>query len=256
MAPIQISDFHSEGVTLTSAAEPDFDIRVQAMLCRDESPALDLKPYLTIVSNRNPRTIVAYTVAWTATLRNESSEVSYTQFKFPDAVAGTGNGLAVLRGREIGTGEQRLVVMGFEVWPVEYVDSYREFGRRTAKRLGDVKNLQIALDAVLFDDGVLLGPDNSRVAEHFIEFVHAKQLLYRDIVVGLENGNAMEDVFAPLRAILAARHHSDAMDPMAVYPRQAAAEILGFHDRIVLEVFRRTLRREPFAIRRLSETSD
>ena len=40
--------------------------------------------------------------------------------------------------------------------------------------------------------------DQSRLAEHFIEFVHAKQSLYRDIVVGLENG--WGDVFAPLRS--------------------------------------------------------
>jgi hypothetical protein len=37
---------------------------------------------------------------------------------------------------------------------------------------------------------------------------------------------------------------------MGGYRRQAAAEVLGFHDRVALEIFRRTLRREPFSIRR------
>jgi hypothetical protein len=256
MATIEISDFDSHGVTLTSAAAPDFDACAQAILAVAAPAVLQLKPYLTIVRNRNPRTVVAYTVSWTATLRNQSSEVNYTQFKFPDAVAGTTHGLSVLQGREIRTGEERLVGMGFEVWPPEYADSYCEFGRQGVMRLGEVKKLRISLDAVIFEDGAMLGRDESRLAEHFIEFVLAKQSLYRDIVVGLENGSSLSDVFAPLRESLAARHQPQAHDPMAVYHRQAAAEVLAFHDRVVLEVFRRTLRREPFSIRRLSETSD
>jgi hypothetical protein len=249
MSPIQIFDFDRHGVTLTSAADPDFDARAQAILAGHAAPALDLKPYLAIVTNRNPRTVVAYSVSWTASLRNESSEISYTQCQFPDAVAGTSNGLSVLQGREIQTGEERLVGMGFEVWPAEYVDSYRDFGRQAAEHLGEVKNLRIALDAVIFDDGMLLGPDESHLAEHFIAFVHAKQSLYRDIVVGLENGEGTEDVFAPLRQTLSARHQpANLIGPLAAYRRAAAAEVLRFHDRIVLEVFRRALRREPFTI--------
>ena len=250
MVPIEISDFDSEGVTLISAAEPDFDARAQAILSGYAAPVLDLKPYLAIVSNRNRRTVVAYAIAWAATFRNESSEVSYTQFQFPDAVAGTGNGLSLLQGREIKTGEQRLVGMGFEVWPVEYVDSYREIGRQSGHYSGDVKDLAIELDAVIFDDGAMLGRDESHLAEHFIEFVQAKQLLYRDIVVGLENSDVMEDVFAPLREIVSSRHHAHLADPPAIYRRKAAAEVLGFHDRLVLEIFRRTLRREAFVIQR------
>jgi len=124
-------------------------------------------------------------------------------------------------------------------------------------RLGELKELRIALDAVIFEDGTMLGRDESRLAEHFIEFVLAKQSVYRDIVVGLENGDWRDDVFGPLReTVAAARHQSQHQDLMAGYRRQAAAEVLGFHHRIALEVFRRTLRREPFAIKRLSETSD
>lgn len=251
MTPIQVTDFDSDGVTLTPATAPEFDARAQSILGGDASRVLELKPYLAIVENRDPRTLVAYTVSWTTTRRNETSEVHHTQFKFPDAVAGTSNGLAVLHGREIRTGEDRLVGMGFEVWPPEYVDSYCEFGRQAALGLGEVKQLGIALDAAIFDDGVLLGPDEARLAEHFIEFVHEKQTLYRDIVVGLESGDVKEDVFAPLREALAQTRSGQV--PLLGYRRQAAAEVLGFHNRVALEVFRRALRREPFAIRRPSE---
>jgi hypothetical protein len=250
MVPIQIAGFDAEGVTLTGPTDPGFDARAQAILSGYASPVLGLKPYLAIVSNHDPRTIVAYTVAWTVTRRNESTEKNRTQFKFPDAVAGTGNGLSILQGREIKTGEERLVGMGFEVWPAEYVDSYRDFGQRDIGRLGEVRNLRIELDAVIFDDGALLGPDESHLGEHFIAFVQAKQTLYREVVVGLELGSVGDDVFAPLRETVAAPPRRNAVDPLAIYTRQAAAEVLGWHDRIVLEVFRRALRRESFSIKR------
>ena len=248
MFPIEVTDFESQGVTLAIATDPDFDARAQAILAGYASPVLALKPFLAIVSNYDSRTVVAYTVGWTVTRRNGFTEANTTQFKFPDAVAGTGNGLAVLQGREIRTGEERLVGMGFEVWPVEYVEQYREFGEHERKDLGDVKGLQVSLDAVIFDDGTLLGPDNSRLAEHFIAYVQAKQALYRDVVVGLETRGVDADVFAGLRETAASR--PNLADPMGLYPHQAAAEILGWRDRILLEVFRRALRREAFTVKR------
>jgi hypothetical protein len=254
MDPIRIGDFESEGVTLTPASAADFDERAQAILDGNASPLFELKPYLAIVKNRNPRTVVAYTVSWTVTLRNGMSETHHTQFKFPDAVAGTNNGLSLLAGREIRTGEERLVGVGFETWPPEYVNTYRDYGLAESEQLMNVKSVEIALDAVIFDDGMMLGPDQWRLAEHFIEFVRAKQSLYRDIVVGLENGE--HDVVAPLRAMVSVPPSSAYKNPLDLYPRLAAEEILHFQDRVRVEVFRRTLRREPFAIRRLSGKSD
>jgi hypothetical protein len=165
MDPIRISDFESEGVTLTPATGADFDERSQAILDGNASPLFELKPYLAIVRNQNPRTVVAYTVSWTVTQRNGMSEVHGTQFKFPDAVAGTNNGLSLLEGREIRTGEERLVGVGFEVWPPEHVNTYRDFGLEEARRLMNVTSVELTLDAVIFDDGTLLGPDRSRLAE-------------------------------------------------------------------------------------------
>ena len=157
MDPIRISHFESEGVTLTPASAADFDERAQTILGGNASPLFELKPYLAIVSNRNPRTVVAYTVAWTAIQRNDSSETNYGQFKFPDAVAGTNNGLSLLAGREIRTGEERLVGMGFEAWPPEHVNAYRDYGLAGAQRLINVKRVEVALDAAIFDDGAMLG---------------------------------------------------------------------------------------------------
>jgi hypothetical protein len=256
MDAIEIADFAPQGVTLIPASAPDFDAHAQAILGDHASPALDLAPYLAIVRNQNSRTVVAYTIAWTATLRNGASRVKYTQFKFPDSVAGTSNGLSLLESREIRSGEQRLHGLGFELWPPEHTRAYREYGLAEALEWGAVTRIEIALDAVIFDDGALLGPDRSRLAEHFIEFVRAKQTAYRDILVALENGSINDDAFAPLRAIVSTPPPALPMDPFSIYSRMAAEEILNFHRRVTIEVFRRTFRREPFTIRRPSETSD
>ena len=161
-----------------------------------------------------------------------------------------------MQGRELRSGDERLVGLRFEAWPPEHVNSFRDYGLAEAGRLGEVKALHVELDGAIFEDGAMLGRDESRLAEHFIEFVHAKQSAYRDIVVGLENGDVREEVFTPLRAVAAARHAGPPRNSLDVYRRQAAAEVLGFRDRVLLEVFRRTLRREPFVIRRLSGMSD
>ena len=104
----------------------------------------------------------------------------------------------------------------------------------------------------MFDDGTLLGPDESRVAEHFITFVKAKQTMYREILVGLEMGDHYHEVFAPVRD-LAVNTAIDSRDTTAVYENVAAIEILNLQKKITLEVFRRALRREAFSIRREEE---
>ena len=247
MVPIEIADFADDGIFLMPPGDPHFDQRAHAILLGDAAAALDLKPCLTIFANRNPRTVVAYTVAWSVTRRNESTETTYTQFKFPDAVAGTGSGLAVLQGREVRCGEERLVGMGFEVWPPEYADSYRSFGLEQLHRLGDIRQIRIAVDGVIFDDGTLLGPDESRLAEHFILYVQAKQQIYRDVVSGIENDFRSDEVFAPYVKRLATV--PDPTDPIDTYTHQAAAEALAWRDRVLAEIFRRALRRAPFTIR-------
>ena len=256
MDPIEIADFEPEGVTLLPVIAADFESRAEAILGDHAPPAFDLAPYLVIVRNQNPRTIVAYTVAWTVTGRHGASHVKYTQYKFPDAVAGTSHGLSLLEGREVRTGEQRLHGLGFELWPPEHARAYRDYGLSEASEFGAVTRIEIALDAVILDDGALLGPDRSHLAEHFIEFVRAKQSAYRDTLIALESGRPADDALAPLRVMASAQPPTAPIDPLSIYPRMAAEEILAFHRRVSLEVFRRSLRREPFSIRRLSETSD
>lgn len=247
------SDIASLGrVALTLADDPAFDARAGALLPEGMDAVQALKPYLIIVTNRDLRTVVAYSLSWSVTSRNGTTETRHTQFKYPDAVAGTGEGLGILQGREIHPGQERLAGTDFELWPIEYVDEYLHWGSQIIRKLGDVQTLRVGLDAVIFDDGTLLGPDRSHLAEHFIEFVKAKQTLYRDVLVGLETGEHYHEIFESVRAI-AADTSVDSNDSTAVYENVAAIEILNLQRKITLEVFRRALRREAFSIRREAE---
>ena len=106
---------------------------------------------------------------------------------------------------------------------------------------------------MIFDDGTMIGPDQSRLCDHFSAFLEAKQELYREVLMGLEAGRLTDDVLAPPRRLISVQpHHPTTLppDPVDQYLRIAASEIVFWHNRIAGEVFRRAMRREPFVISR------
>src|ERR1044071_7773258 len=81
------------GVQLLVANSPTLDERLAAILpSRSVDIVKKLKPYVAIVTNRSKLTLVAYTVLFRATRANGTSDETFVQFKFPDAVAGTAVG--------------------------------------------------------------------------------------------------------------------------------------------------------------------
>ena len=168
------------------------------------------------------------------------------------------------RGREIRPREQRVIGVGFELWPDEDVAAYRDSWLGRSEKWKDVAALHIELDAVIFDDGLLLGPDRSGLGEHFAAHLAAKQDVYRDMVERIDSSGVADDIFAPLRQTVVARRNEsgsvpqlafDLKNPLARYPKEAAAEALGMQHNIMGDVFRRALRREPFIIHRRSDPS-
>jgi hypothetical protein len=108
----------------------------------------------------------------------------------------------------------------------------------------DLTALQIELDAIIFDDGLLLGPDHSGLAEQFAEYVAARQDVYRGMVERIDGSSGVsDDIFAPLREAVARRSEN----PIA---SEAAAEALGLQHNIMRDVFQQVLRPDPFIIRR------
>ena len=86
-------------VAIISPTSVEFDALVMALLGRLADRALRLKPYLAIVWNQSPRTIVAFTSEWIS-FPNEYGATTQARSRvtFPDAVCGPVLGRSVQQG--------------------------------------------------------------------------------------------------------------------------------------------------------------
>jgi hypothetical protein len=208
------------------------------------------------VSNQSPQTVVAWAANWQVRTKRGTRTTHHCWVRCPDAVCGDGSGRRSGQEREIAPGGLGLMARGCAVTPenIQYQEGawLDRFVQENEQELADVTELSIDLDAVIFDDGALIGPDHSRWSVQFAAYVNAKQDVYRTIVQRLEHCKASEDFFGPIRAMLWGPEHHDKRDPLTTYPSQAAAEAIGWQRRALLDVFKPAIRAEPFVIRRRS----
>jgi hypothetical protein len=215
-----------------------------------------MKPFLTILSNRGRRTLVAYAVAWEL-VQGARRSITTSQHKYPDAVAPA----TPRRGNEIHSGEQKIVAMGIEIdcgrWGGQateefYLSQFIEW----FEEYKDASSLSIALDAAIFDDGEFYGPNKSKLDQHFKTYVDAKQEFYRAIVSGLESGMSLDEAFTPIETVIRADARNPALDwrdVRTMSKRTAAPEVrnwrLQYGDEAAPEMYRRAVRTDPFEIR-------
>ena len=64
--------------------------------------------------------------------------------------------------------------------------------------------LEIAVDAVLFEDGRLLGPNQSQVDTRFLLLLQRKQELYRAATELMASGNSLDEALAKLKSAIPA----------------------------------------------------
>jgi hypothetical protein len=91
------------GLELMSPTDPAFDAAARPLFRGNFDELMKLRPFLTVVSNRCDRTLVAYTRAWNVA----QHVIVFDQRKYPDAVAPD----APQRGNEIRPGEQKITAM-------------------------------------------------------------------------------------------------------------------------------------------------
>jgi hypothetical protein len=250
----------SEHITLTSPAESEFDPLVRSLFRGNSEELLKLKPFLVIVSNDSPRTMVAYTLRWEIELPLGRRSTS----KYPDAVGGS----APMRGNEICPGEQQIVPKDMEIdcgrWngsnPTE--DFYLRQSAERCEEFADATDIRIGFDAVIFEDGEAIGPNMSSLCDHFAAYVNAKQDFCRSLVQNLDSGQSMDEAFRPIEMVIAngrANPRISRKDALALWPREAAAELRLWrkqHGEAALPgIIRRAVRKEPFVIRRRDEPS-
>jgi len=120
--------------------------------------------------------------------------------------------------------------------------------------LADAETIEITLDAAIFSDGQLVGPDHSNLEQSFMAEFESKQKFFRQIVADLDAGHPMEEAFAPVNA-LAQQHPPSPRDDLgAFYETITAPEVVSLRKRVgdasVRAVFGGAIRKEPFVIRR------
>ena len=220
--------------------------------------ALLCAPQLAIVRNGSPYTIVAYAVSFKSTRRDGKWDKHLSQFKYPDAVVATDPDTAlVLRDREIRPSEQRLVAMNFEVDPNLDNSWIPQMARAQHAELAEFagqkgfSELEIAIDAILFEDGRLLGDNQSQLDNYFLAYFNRKQELYRATVALMADRRSLGEALATLKSI----------PPWAVEegkePESEARLAIGeatwmrtrFGEKRAADAVRRAVRTAPFAIR-------
>jgi hypothetical protein len=251
---IHVSHFPALGVTLTPPSSSEFEARVRALFPTQADFVLELRPYVAIVENRSSKTIVAYNVAFDPQFSTGKKGRFGTAHKYPDAVAGNQSGQSPLpKGLEIRTGEQRLVSYGVELDPAQDYEGHRaQIKRWHEGEFRGAIDLTIRLDAVLFDDGVLIGPNSWRLDEEFLALLEAKQNLYRTIVKRLDEGlpleQALRSMIPPPGPLPSSRE-----SPEIRYSSVALGDVFGWKERNAIDaggdVFRRAMRDKPFLIR-------
>lgn len=259
-----VNGLNAAGVELISPDSPNFDSAVMYLLPnRTAAVALDLKPLVVIVSNQSAGEIVAYTLVWKVTYTDKRTATTTVQFKYPDAIAGIADsGAVALKRRDhlsILSHEKRVVAKEFEVgawWEEEfYLNQLRLFAETQKQEVAAAEQIEINLDAAIFSDGLLVGPNRTDFDKEFMAYLEAKQKFFRQIVSDLDSGRDLDEAFAPLK-VLAANHVVHWQDKTAFYERLAAQEINAFRKRIgdsaVRETFRQAIRKEPFLVHRSS----
>jgi hypothetical protein len=260
---IRVDGLEAGGVPLLSPTLPTFDALARPLLGeRIADIGLKLKPMLVIVSNEAPQTIVALSLIWRVTHQGGHRTSSWSHTSFPEVICGD-----VLVGDApfgLEAGHKRIEANGIVIHRYGYLDAYYDqfldqFVDQRNALLANAVDLQIELNAVIFADGSLIGPDDeTALADRFSGWVRAKQVWYRGIVEALDRGVSVAQAFEPVGRFLAdvraARRAPRHESPTDVWMYQAAGTATRWRHRFADEeipaLLRTALRFDPFVIRR------
>jgi hypothetical protein len=264
MAPrITVSGFERDGIGLIPPTRPDFDDLARPLIGRVADIGLRLKPMLAIVVNGSPQTVVSYSKAWTARYADGRTSTIRGHTSFPEAVCGD---LLIASDPEaLPPGAKRIeaatvVIQGYAQSEPYYDQFLDQFIVEKDRMLANAEELSIELEAVIFADGALVGPDpDGWLRELFSECVAQKQAWYRDILSRLSAGASIAAAYAPIdafqeehRAGVRTRQRRG-RDP-ELWKTQAAADAQRwrrtFNDDELPQLLERSIRLEPFEIRR------
>jgi hypothetical protein len=169
---VTILSLQKQGVVLLPSTHQDFVNRSSMTNRAPECGVLD--PYTVLIANQTDREIIAYTVLWHA-ISPEGKVTTQTRavFDFSDLRPGNHLGpkdnefvyiLPVIEAGKISNSATQATI-----------DHEFEFYSRQ-------KAVQITLDAVLFADGVAIGPDESGWIDRWRAWLDAEQTVFTDAI--------------------------------------------------------------------------
>jgi hypothetical protein len=215
---LRISAANSDTLCIAGQDTADFDSEIHRLLPSDAAPlVLGFKPFVFILSNRSTRALVAYDIRFVLTRYNGKQEQIYSRFADPTAI---------LVGTEVVTEAQdvllparhRVISLGMifnqnpPMTEVDAILSYKDYIRNMS--LEQVRTLDVALEAAVRDDGLLIGTDTGNLASYFSAAVEFERSVYKEIATALEAGTSVDTTLDKLRI----RARQRVMDRSRIHP--------------------------------------
>jgi hypothetical protein len=256
---IRVTDFQAEGIKVIPATDDGFDALARPLIGRVADIGLQLKPLLFVVSNESPHTIVSFSKTWTVRYEDGRTMTMPSHTSFPEYVCGD---VLISHAPLAFPPDSRRVetpsveIQGYaESGP--YFDQFLpQFVVEKDQILANATELHIELNAVIFADGRIIGPDpNGELSGLFSEYVSAKQDWYRQILDRLDAGCSVDDAYGPIKAFQKETSRRAGRAVRDVFKIHGAAEaarwIHRFKNDEVPALLRQSIHLEPFVIRRL-----
>jgi hypothetical protein len=223
MAKTSYSDLAEFGLVLVGPEDATFSALVRDIQDRPQPfgswPTWDLDS-AAVLLNRSGKAIITLAYIWrytTAEGRTRADFLNLGSSTQMDVLSGQSGitrdlGSFVLAGSKRLITEQGMFGNNLDVLPPDfavrgggYVGSGGGGRPGNAAREKEITEIELALDAVIFEDGLCVGLDESGLIKSVTEDLQLKLSTAREIVASLKNGASVGQVFEILRP-LAGRH--------------------------------------------------
>ncbi len=184
------SDLPEYGVNLVSSADPSFD-GIAAKHFKNKQPKT-LKPFAVFITNSSARLVVAYALTWE--LKDENGRNITTKtvgYSEPGILIGNEIPPNLIHTTAIEPGKERCFSWDSKIDPaqVEINNVRNPILAMVEAELARATDVTVALDAVVFDDGSVVGPNKTAFVDQMRAMVAAKGDLLRDIAAASERGD-------------------------------------------------------------------
>jgi hypothetical protein len=190
--PIVVDSSPLAGVEIIAPGDPRFDQEARQIVGAKLDLVTTLSPLLLLIENGSQHTIVAYSAEWG--VQRGGEEIPYvSQRMYPMAVPGPQVECDRPSDRDIRPGEDWLVAedieFGSRIDDASGADvDFSETAKAQERELSGVRAVRAHLDAIIFDDGTLVGPDRNDLPSKFAPYLEDYQSLYRNILASLQAG--------------------------------------------------------------------